>query len=82
MHEVKLFDAKTHLSQLVNNVYEHQEGVVITRRGVKVAVLMPYFAERTESVVQILSEFRDFKNRECGKITSSEIKRWKQEGQK
>lgn len=82
MQEVKLFDAKTHLSQLVNDVYQHQEGIVITRRGEKVAILMPYLVAHAASVEQVLSEFRAFKKTTQGKITQTEIKRWKQEGQK
>jgi prevent-host-death family protein len=42
MKRVGIFDAKTHFSQLVDDVARHRRGVIIEKRGRPMAVLGPY----------------------------------------
>jgi prevent-host-death family protein len=61
METVGAFEAKTHLSQLLERV-KKGERITITKHGVPVAVLQPPDFERkmdTQSVVDELLEFRD-----------------------
>jgi hypothetical protein len=48
--EIGLFEAKTHLSELVDRVASHGEEVRITRRGTPVARLVPI--ANTESPIE------------------------------
>jgi len=41
MKRVGLFDAKTHLSQLVTEVHQKRQRIIIQRRGKDMAVLAP-----------------------------------------
>ncbi|MEE9282198.1 MAG: type II toxin-antitoxin system prevent-host-death family antitoxin [Myxococcota bacterium] len=60
MSSVGAYQAKTHLPELLDRV-EKGERIVITRRGVPVAVLVPAQAERgrdPRAVVDDILEFR------------------------
>lgn len=55
MREVGVFEAKTHLSELLAAV-EAGERIVITRRGKAVAELRPVTDDRTEIRLNVLKE--------------------------
>lgn len=61
VYEVGAFEAKTHLSELLEKV-RRGDRVVITRRGVPVAVLVPpdeVEGRQVEAVVEKLRELRE-----------------------
>ena len=60
MREVSVFEAKTHLSELLAAV-EAGERVVITRRGKAVADLRPVTDDRTETRLNALKAAARFK---------------------
>jgi prevent-host-death family protein len=60
MREIGVFDAKTRLSQLLDQV-EQGETIVITRHGKPVAQLIPYLAfdrEQVRAAVESLLRFQ------------------------
>ena len=62
MKTVGAFEAKTHLSQLLDEV-EKGETITITRRGVPVAVLMPPNGRRKRSVAEVIESINAFRER-------------------
>ena len=69
---IGLFDAKTHLSKLVDRV-ERGESITITRRGVAVARLVP-MTERKRTPAEIAASIRRLRaGNRLGKITLREL---------
>jgi prevent-host-death family protein len=62
MRSVGAFEAKTHLSQLLDEV-EKGETITITRRGVPVAVLVPPDGQRKRSVAEVIESINAFRER-------------------
>jgi prevent-host-death family protein len=62
MKTVGAFEAKTHLSQLLDEV-EQGETITITRRGIPIAVLAPAAERRQRSIAEIIKSINEF--REC-----------------
>lgn len=60
MMTVGAFEAKTHLSSLLNKVAQGEE-VLITRRGVPVARLVPAEAEDRRDVADAIQELRSIR---------------------
>lgn len=58
MRTVGAYEAKTHLSQLLDEV-ERGETITITRHGVPVAELVPPSVSRQKKVAAILEEMRE-----------------------
>jgi len=56
---VGAYEAKTHFSQLLDRV-ARGERVVITRRGVPVAVLVPYRTRSQEEIAAAIEAIRAF----------------------
>jgi prevent-host-death family protein len=75
---VSAFDAKTHLSQLLQEV-EKGRAITITRRGKVVARLVPATGEYVASVDDILTELSAIRERVEG---SYDIKELINEGRK
>lgn len=75
MKTVGAFEAKTHLSQLLDEV-EHGETITITRRGVPIARLAPLNGtalRRTPAeVIESLNAFRERTNWTLGGMTIRE----------
>lgn len=79
MRQVSVFEAKAHLSQLIEDVFKHHEPVTITRRGTKVVVLIPFPTETKRRVNEILNDFKVLQKKV--KHTSLvEIQKWKKMG--
>lgn len=83
MKEISVFDAKTHFSGLVDRVYTHHESVTITRRGVKIAKIVPIEDKQEKNVATILRELQTLSD-EIGHIGISlnDIKKMKEEGRR
>jgi prevent-host-death family protein len=81
MKSVSVFDAKTHFSNLIDQVYEQGETIIITRRGVQVARLVPFGEQHKQSLSSVFHEL-DMLGNEVGKtgIGLKEIKKMKDEG--
>ena len=62
VHEVGAFEAKTHLSELLQRVREGDR-VVITHRGVPVAVLVPPGKLERDHVTEVIREIRELRKR-------------------
>jgi prevent-host-death family protein len=60
MHTVGAFEAKTHLSQLLERV-SRGERITIEKHGVPVAVLQPVDATRVKPAGEVISELRQFR---------------------
>ena len=60
MKTVGAFEAKTHLSQLLDEV-EQGETITITRRGIPVAVLAPAAERRQRSIADIVESINRFR---------------------
>ncbi len=73
MKTVGAFEAKTHLSRLLEEV-EKGERITITRHGVPVAVLSPVSAREQRPVSEVVAEFRRAsEGRALGKTTLREL---------
>ncbi|MFZ5708928.1 MAG: type II toxin-antitoxin system Phd/YefM family antitoxin [Pseudomonadota bacterium] len=84
MKHVGAFEAKTHLSQLLDLV-EAGEEVIITRRGKEVARLVPSAAARQagrETVFARVRKLRDAIRAESGTFTTEELIAFKNEGRR
>jgi prevent-host-death family protein len=83
MKHVGIFDAKTHLSALVDEVEKGRE-VVITRHGKPVAKLVRAQAELTDEQIarrrKAWQELREIGRRLNINATQEEIKSWIEEG--
>ncbi len=62
VHEVGAFEAKTHLSELLERV-SRGDRVVITRRGVPVAVMVPPEELERGYVVEVIEQLREVRAR-------------------
>ncbi len=65
VHEVGAFEAKTHLSRLLEQV-SRGDRVVITRRGVPVAVLVPPDDPNRPQVGEVIRMLADLRQRTKG----------------
>lgn len=83
MKEVSVFDAKTHFSGLINRVYTHHESFTITRRGVKIAKIIPFEQKEEKQIAAVLRELQSL-SEEIGKpgINQSDIKKMKEAGRR
>jgi len=83
MKHIGIFDAKTHLSSLVDEVEKGQE-VVIPRHGKPVAKLVrtddPFSPEMIERRRLAIQQIRQIAGRLKIKATPEEIKSWINEG--
>jgi prevent-host-death family protein len=83
MKHVGIFDAKTHLSSLVDEVEKGRE-VVITRHGKPVAKLVraedEFTPEKIERRRKALMEIREIAKRLKINATQADIKAWINEG--
>jgi prevent-host-death family protein len=83
MKHVGIFEAKTNLSALVEEVEKGVE-VIITRHGRPVAKLVAYEVEVSDEIVakrkQAIAEIRDMARRRGLRISIDEIKGWIDEG--
>lgn len=59
MKTVGSFEAKTHLSKLLEDVVHRHEAIVIQKRGVNVAVLLPFDQYARRQNRDVLQGFRD-----------------------
>lgn len=67
--EIGVFEAKTHLSELLARV-ESGEEITITRRGQAIARLVPALGHRKEDVRRALDDLRNFsKGRKLGGLS-------------
>lgn len=71
-------EAKTHFLRMLDEV-ERGETIVITRRGVRVARLVPDREEEQRGIGQVIADIRSL-GRQNGKITADELVAWKHEG--
>ncbi len=87
MESIGLFEAKTHLSELIARA-ERGEEVIITRHNKPVAKLVPINEVPAELVArrrQALAELQDIGRRMAergGPITVDEILQWRDEGRR
>jgi prevent-host-death family protein len=87
MREVPASEAKTHLRKLLDEV-ERGESIVITRRGRRIARIVPDVERRQKEVEEVEAEIADLKalgkeiRRKHGPISVEEILAWRHEGHK
>lgn len=83
MREVSVFDAKTHFSGLVDQVYMKHESITITRRGVKIAKIVPIHSEQEQNIENVIRQLQALSN-EVGRVgmTIKDIQKMKEEGRK
>lgn len=83
MKEVSVFDAKTHFSGLIDRVYTQHESFTITRRGVKIAKIVPFEQKEEKQIAAALRELQAL-SEEIGKIgiNQNTIKKMKEEGRR
>lgn len=83
MKEVSIFDAKTHFSGLVDEVYTHHESITITRRGVKIAKIVPFEPEQKQKISHVIRGLQTL-SEEIGEVGFSlhDLKQMKEEGRK
>lgn len=77
MQEIGAYEAKTHLSELLDRAAAG-ESITITRHGVPVAMLVPPPARRTMTVQEAIAAVREF--RKGRHATKAEIREWMEEG--
>ena len=60
METVGAYEAKTHLSNLLERVIQG-ESITITKHGVPVAIIQPPETKRKRDPAEVISEVRDFR---------------------
>ena len=60
METIGVYEAKTHLPQLLERV-SRGDRITITKHGVPVAVLQPYDPDKQINVVAVIAKLRDFR---------------------
>jgi len=80
MREIGAFEAKNHLSALLDDAAAG-ETVVITKRGKPVAKLVPFKTPDAESVVEAFEELSAIR-KTLKPVTTEEILEWKNEGRR
>ncbi|EKD54190.1 MAG: hypothetical protein ACD_60C00118G0011 [uncultured bacterium] len=81
--EISVFNAKTHFSGLIDRVYTQHETVIITRRGIKVAKIVPFEQTDEKKVAAVLRELKALNDEiGCVGMTQQDIKKMKEEGRK
>ena len=69
MHTVGSYEAKTHLSRLLEMVAKG-ESVTITKHGVPIAQLVPANADAKPEPAQVIEELREFRSgRKLGRLS-------------
>ncbi len=69
MHTVGSYEAKTHLSRLLEMVAKG-ESVTITKHGVPIARLVPANADAKRAPAEVIEELRKFRSgRKLGKLS-------------
>lgn len=71
MREVRASEAKTRLPQLLDEV-EHGETIVITRRGRRIARIVPEVQRRQDGIDEAIADLKEL-GKETGKATAEEI---------
>lgn len=83
MKAFSVFDAKTHFSNLVDQVYHQHESIIITRRGKQVARIVPVEEQQKQSVASLLRELNTLSAEVSNAgIGLKEIKKMKEEGRR
>ncbi|MDO9355246.1 MAG: type II toxin-antitoxin system prevent-host-death family antitoxin [Solirubrobacteraceae bacterium] len=77
MKTVGAFEAKTHLSRLLDKV-EQGEKITITRHGAPVAQLVPVEAEEKPDVKKVIEQIRAF--RKGNKLNGLSLRKMIEEG--
>lgn len=80
MREIGAFEAKNHLSALLDEAAAGAS-VVITKRGKPVAKLIPFNKPNGDEIDQIFDEMRS-RRAEREPVTTEEIIAWKNEGRR
>ena len=60
METIGVYEAKTHLPQLLERV-SRGDRITITKHGVPVAVLQPYDPDKQINVAAVIAKLRDFR---------------------
>ena len=82
MKTVGMYEAKTHLGQLLDEV-ERGQCVVITRYGRPIARLVPEQpAPTSDSAAAIIDKFAAFREDHRGALSALEIRTWIEAGRK
>jgi prevent-host-death family protein len=80
MREIQASEAKVHLPQLLNDV-ERGETLIITRRGRRIARIVPEVDRHQEEIDKALAGIRGLRQR-TGSITLTELLSARDEGRK
>lgn len=80
MREIQASEAKVHLPELLNDV-ERGETLIITRRGRRIARIVPEVDRHQEEIDKALAGIRDIRQR-TGRITLNELLSARDEGRK
>jgi antitoxin (DNA-binding transcriptional repressor) of toxin-antitoxin stability system len=82
MREVSVFEAKTHLSGLINDIIEKHEEIAITKHGHPV-VMMKTFTERQKpNMKDLISRIEALRAEIGNPMTIEEVLDLKEEGRK
>ena len=81
MRKIGIFEAKTHLSSLINAV-EKGESFTITKRNQPIALLIPLDHERRARGLEAVNEIRKLRAEINARMTLDEIVQYRDEGRK
>jgi prevent-host-death family protein len=79
--EIGAFEAKTHFSQIMNNV-AHGADYVVTRRGKPVAKIIPFEQERKMTRKEAFEKLAEFRKHYRGESGSFNIREAIEEGRR
>lgn len=79
MKSIGAYEAKTHLSRLLERVSKG-ERITITRHGVPVAVLQPYDSTQNADVKSVIQELREFRKKQ--KLSGLSVRQMIEEGRR
>ena len=77
--QIGAFEAKTHFSQIINEV-ERGADYIVTRRGKPVAKIIPFKQEREMTFEEALEKFKELRKHYRGKPGSFNIREAIEEG--
>lgn len=81
MRKIGIFEAKTHLSSLIDAV-EKGESITITKRNQPIALLIPFDQERRSQGMNAVNEIRNLRTEINARMTLDKILQYRDEGRK
>lgn len=80
---VSIFEAKTHLSGLVDDIMKNDKEFIITRHGQQVAKIVPMRKKAARDIKEVIAAIQKLgESMKDSHVTLEEIQEWRNEGRR